>query len=183
MTNMQKPETLNVMRNIRIEKITLNIGCGTTVKTEDAKFIIETLVNGSAEGAPIANRKAIITKTKKRTTFNVPKNKPIGAKITIREGCEEFLKRILEAREMRLPESCFDINGNLSFGIKEYIEVPRMEYEPKIGILGFDVCVTLERPGFRIKKKKIAKKVGKNHKITKDEAIKYIKENFGVEIA
>ena len=163
----------NIMRNITIEKITLNMGCGTKVKTEDAKFIIETL----------SNKKAVITRTNKRTTFNVPKNKPIGAKVTIREGCEEFLKRILEAREMRIPESCFDLNGNVNFGVKEYIEVPGMEYEPKIGILGFNVCVTLERPGFRIKKKKNFKKIGKNHKITKNEAIEYVKENFGVEIA
>lgn len=162
----------HVMRNIRIEKITLNMGCGTNVKTDDAKFIIETL----------SSRKAVITRTRKRTTFNVPKNKDIGAKVTIREGCEDFLKRILEAREMRLPQSCFDITGNVSFGIKEYIEIPGMEYEPKIGILGFDVCVTLERPGYRVKKKKISRKIGKKHRITRDEAVKYIKENFGVDV-
>ncbi len=173
MSNSSVLETSNSMRSIRIEKITLNMGCGTTVKTDDAKFIIETL----------SSKKAVITRTKKRTTFNVPKNKAIGAKVTIREGCEEFLKRILEAKEMRLTESCFDMNGNVNFGIKEYIEVPGMEYEPKIGILGFNVCVTLERPGFRIKKKKIARKIGKHHKITKDESIKYMRENFGVEVA
>ena len=163
----------HIMRGIRIEKITLNIGCGTAVKTEDAKYIVENISGG----------KAIITKTRKRTTFNVPKNKPIGAKVTLRNNCNAVLQRLLEAREVRLPASCFDSSGNFSFGVKEYIEVPGMEYEPKIGILGFDVCITLERPGYRVKKKKLSKKIGKRHRITKEEAMKFINEKFGVEVS
>ena len=165
-------ETLNVMRGIKIAKITLNMGCGTQVKVDDAKLILEKL----------SQKKIVITRTKKRTTFNVPKNKPIGAKVTIREECNEFLRRLLEARDMKLPLTCFDNSGNFSFGIKEYIEVPGMEYEPKIGILGFDVCVTLERPGYRVKKKKNPKKLGKMHAISRDAAMMFVKNQFGVAI-
>ena len=168
----QKIPTANPMRAIKVAKVTLNMGCGTKLKVDDAKTILEKL----------SQRKIVITKTKKRTTFNVPKNKPIGAKVTIRKGCDEFLRRLLEARDMKLPESCFDTSGNFSFGIKEYIEVPGMEYEPKIGILGFDVCVTLERPGYRIKKKKNPKKLGKPHVIKKENAIEFVRRNFGIEI-
>ena len=42
----------------------------------------------------------------------------------------------------------------LHFGIPEYINIPGIEYDPDIGIIGLEACVTLERPGFRIKKKK-----------------------------
>jgi large subunit ribosomal protein L5 len=157
---------------VRIEKLTLNIGCGTATNTEHAKKILEML----------SNRKVVITKTRKRTTFNVPKNKPIGCKVTIRQETEKFLKLLLEAKENKLSQRSFDSTGNFSFGIKEYIDIPGMDYEPKVGILGMDVCVTLERPGYRVKRKRLAGKVGKSHLITKQEAMDFMKQKFGVEI-
>ncbi len=163
---------MNNMKQLRIEKITLNIGCGTKTNIEHAKKILEMF----------SNRKVVITKTKKRTTFNVPKNKPIGCKVTIRDDAEKVLRTLLEAKENKLPIRSFDITGNFSFGIREYIDIPGMDYEPKIGILGMDVCVTLERPGYRIKRKRLAGKVGKSHLITKQEAVDFIKEKFGVAI-
>ncbi|MDI6721661.1 MAG: 50S ribosomal protein L5 [Candidatus Aenigmarchaeota archaeon] len=159
---------MNKMLDIRIEKITLNIGCGTDTPLEAAKQVLER----------ISGKKVVITQTNKRTTFNVPKNKPIGCKVTIRDNKEDFLRRMLEAKENRLQERNFDNTGNFSFGIKEYIDIPQMEYDPKIGVLGLDVCVTLERPGYRVKKKKISKRIGKGHIIKREEAVKYIREKF-----
>ena len=164
---------MNRMLQVRIEKITLNMGCGTDTPVDVARQILER----------VSNSKVVITHTKKRTTFNVPKNKAIGCKTTIRGGKEEFLKRMLEARENRLKESNFDNSGNFSFGIKEYIDIPKMEYDPKLGVLGLDVCVTLERPGYRVKRKKIFKKLGKNHTIKKEDAMKYVQEKFGTTLA
>lgn len=160
------------MREVRIEKVTLNIGCGTRTNTEHAKKILEEL----------SKKTVVITKTRKRTTFNVPKNKPIGCKVTIRNETEKFLHLLLEAKENRLPQRSFDNTGNFSFGVKEYIDIPGMEYDPKIGILGMDVCVTLERPGFRVKRKRLSGRIGKNHVITREEAMNFVKEKFGVVI-
>ncbi len=162
----------NSMRRISVEKIVLNIGCGTTRKIEDASAIL----------AALASRKPVITHNRKRSTFNVPKGKPIGCKITIRDDAEGFIKRLLEAKENTLKEASFDSTGNVSFGVKEYIDVPEMEYDPKIGIIGFDVCVTLTRPGYRVKKKKRCSQIGKNHRIRKEEAIEFMKERFNVSI-
>jgi len=162
----------NKMREIKIEKIVLNIGCGTTTKLEDAKIILE----------KISGRTVVITKTKKRSTFNVPKNKPIGCKVTIRKGKEELLSKLLVAKENSLSESSFDRTGNFSFGIKEYIDIPGVEYEPKIGMLGFDVCVSLERSGYRTKRKKISSSLGKKHSIKKEDAINFMKEKFKVNV-
>lgn len=158
-------------KEIRIEKIVLNIGCGIKVPVENASVILE----------KISGRKAVITKTKKRSTFGVPKNKPIGCKVTIR-GDDEMLKRLLEAKDYKLSVKNFDINGNFSFGIREYIDIPGIDYDPKIGIIGLDVCVSLERQGYAVKRKRIAKKVGKKHLITKDEAMNFVKEKFNVVI-
>ena len=159
------------MREIRIEKIVLNIGCGAGYSIESAKKLLE----------KISGKTAIVIKTKRRSTFGVPKGKEIACKVTIRKNTKEFLKRLLEAKE-KLEESNFDNTGNLSFGIKEYIDVPGMEYDPSIAITGFDVCVTLERPGYSIKRRKIAGKIGKGHLIKKEEAIEFIKNEFGVRV-
>lgn len=160
------------MRDVRIEKITLNIGCGTKTPIEMARTVLKN-VSGST---------VVVTKTKKRTTFNVPKDKPIGCKVTIRKNTHDFLKRLLEAKENMLRASSFDSTGNFSFGVREYIDVPGMEYEPKIGVLGFDVCVTLERPGYRVKRKRLPCRVGKSHLITKEDAMEFAKQKFGIKI-
>ena len=60
-----------------------------------------------------------------------------------------------------------------------------MKYDPDIGIFGMDICVTMEKKGFRIKHRKL-KNTGdgglRSHHLGKDEAISFIKENFEVEI-
>ncbi len=162
----------NKMRVIRVEKVVLNVGCGIKGSIDNAKKVLEQL----------SGRKVKISNTKKRSTFNVPKGKPMGCVVTIREGTHDLIKRLLKAKDGSLPASSFDNKGNFAFGITEYIDVPEMEYDPKIGIIGFDVCVTLERPGYRVKKKKINRKVGKNHVITKEEAQNFAKEAFGLKL-
>jgi len=162
----------HVMRKIKLEKITLNIGCGTKLSPETAKNILER----------ITKRKAVITRSKKRSLFGIPKNKPIGSKITIREGAQELLNKILEAVERKIPSTSFDNTGNVSFGIPEYIDIPGQEYDPKIGIVGMDVCITLARPGYRIRKKRVPSKISKNHLITREESIRWFQENFNVRI-
>ncbi|MEM5872275.1 MAG: 50S ribosomal protein L5 [Candidatus Aenigmatarchaeota archaeon] len=165
---------MNPMRNIRIEKITINIGCGESgEKLERAKKMLENLVN----------KKVVITKTHKRTTFGMAKGRPIGCKVTLRgKDAQEFLKKALDAVDFKLPKSVFDKQGNFSFGIKEHIDLPGVKYDPDIGIFGMDVCVTLERPGFRVKRKKISHKIGKKHLIKPEEAMEWLIKNYNVEI-
>ncbi len=160
------------MREVRIEKITLNVGCGTRGNIENAQTVLRNFSGG----------KVIVTKTKKRTTFNVPKNKAIGCKITLRRNTHAHLKRLFEAKENKLNTGNFDSTGNFSFGIKEYIDVPGMQYDPKLGAIGFDVCVTLERPGYSVKRKMLSSKIGKNHLVTKEDAIDFVKKRFNVTV-
>jgi len=117
--------------------------------------------------------------------FGVRPKTNIGAKITLRgSDAETFLKRALEAIDRRLTERNFDNHGNFSFGIKEHIDIPGVKYDPTTGIIGMDVCVTLERPGYRIKRRRLGKaKVGKHHRLTKEDAIKFVCEKFGINFA
>lgn len=165
---------MNPMKEIKVEKVVINIGAGSDrEKLEKAKKLLEDLTG----------RKPLVTKTKKRTTFGMPKGRPIGVKITLRKSpAVEMLKRLLESKDKKLSSRCFDKNGNFSFGIQEHIDIPGTKYNPKIGIFGMDVCVSLQRPGYRVRERRLSKKIGKKHRITKEEAIKFIKENFGVEI-
>jgi len=163
------------MREIKIEKVTLNIGCGDDKnKIEKATKLLEM----------ITERKPVITKSKKRSTFGVARGKPLGAMVVLRKKpAEEFLKKALAAVENKLNKRQFDSDGNFSFGIKEYIDMPTVKYSHEIGMMGMDVTVTLERAGFRVKKRRLQqRKIPAKHKINKEEAVNWLKNKFGVEV-
>ena len=78
----------------------------------------------------------------------------------------------------------FDAQGNVSFGIREHIDIPGMRYDPDIGIFGMNLSITFEKPGYRIKRRKIQKKsIPKRHRITPEETMKFMEEKFNVTIA
>lgn len=150
------------------------MGCGADAKKIEKaeKFLTK-----------ITNQKTFVTLSKKRSTFGPTKGVPIGVKVTLRkEKAKNFLKDALEAVDKTLKTNQIN-DGNFSFGIKESIDLPNVKYDPDIGIVGFDVCVTLERPGFRVKKRVVKQaKIGKKHLITKGETIEWLK-NLGVEVS
>lgn len=159
----------NPMRRIFVEKVVLNIGCGGDVqKIERAYKLLQKLTN----------RKPVITYSRKRSTFGIPKGRPIGVKVTLRKKeAVEFLKKVFKAID-KLSTKSFDDWGNFSFGIAEYIDIPGVKYDPEIGMLGMDVCVCLRRPGAYLKNGKLSRK----QRVRKEEAIEFIKKNFDVEI-
>ncbi len=165
---------MNKMKEIRIEKITLNIGAGKNT---------ELLEKGVKLFSTITGAKPVKTVTKKRIpTWGLRPGLPIGCKINLRgEEWEELLKKLFAAKDNKIQASQIDENGNIAFGIHEYIDVPGVKYDPEIGIIGFEVCVTLERPGFRVKKRRLKKnKVGAKHRITKQDAIDFLKSRFNI---
>jgi len=67
--------------------------------------------------------------------------------------------------------------------VREYIDFPGIKYDPKLGIVGFDVCVTLKRRGWRVKDRRRGRsRIGRKHRITKDEGMAFAKDVLGVEI-
>jgi large subunit ribosomal protein L5 len=167
---------VNPMKQIKIEKITLNIGVGEAGdKLNKAKRILEKLTDA----------KAVQTITMKRIpTWGVRPKLPIGCKVTLRrEKAEIVLSRLFKAVENKINVKKFDKSGNLSFGIPEYIDIPGLEYDPTIGIIGLEVAVTLERSGYRIKRRRIkTKKIALRHLIKREDAQHFIKNKFGIEI-
>lgn len=167
---------MNPMREIKIEKITLNIGAGKD-QTKLEKGII--LLKNITDLIPVK------TFTKKRIPeWGLRPGLPIGCKITLRgKKAIELLKRLLAAVDNTLSEKQFDNEGNVAFGIHEYIDIPGVKYDPKIGVIGLEVCVTLERGGFRIKRRSIKRrKIPLRHKISKKESIEFMQKKLNVRV-
>lgn len=166
---------MNRMREIRIEKITLNISTG----GEGDKLAKAEKVLGSLTG-----RKPVRTLAKRAREFGVRTGIPIGCKVTLRgEAAEEFLKRAFEAVERVIKEAAFDNEGNFSFGIKEHIDIPGVKYDPEVGIFGMDVCVTPCRLGYRIKHRcRKRHRIPAAHRVTREEVISFVSQRFGVEV-
>ncbi|MDP3990022.1 MAG: 50S ribosomal protein L5 [archaeon] len=165
----------NKMTEIRVAKVTLNIGAG---KNEDL------LTKGVKLLQKLSPIKPVKTITDKRIPgWGLRPGLAIGAKATIRKNTDELLKRLFVAKEKRIPSKSFDERGNMSFGIPEYIDIGGLEYDPDLKILGLEVAITLERPGYRVKRRRIrSMNIGKNHQVTKEQAITFIQEKFGVEV-
>ena len=169
-------QTQNLMKKISLAKVVLNMGVG---KSGDPIEI------GKKALEQITGKKPNARNAKKaQRDWGVRKGEPIGIAVTVRDNdATELLKRLLMVKDNQIKEKSFDNEGNLSFGIKEHIDIPEIKYDPKIGILGLEVSVSLARPGFNIKLRSRQKtKVGKNHRITKNDAIKFLTEEFGVKI-
>jgi large subunit ribosomal protein L5 len=159
-----KPEkAANKMREILVDKIVLNMGAGTEIANVEKAVTLLNRVSG---------KKAVKTFARKRIpTWKLRPGLPIGARVTIR-GKEsiELLKRLLAAADFAIPKRSYTQNG-FSFGVKEYVDVQGMKYDPKIGIIGFDVIVTLKRRGYSISRRKIKKaRIAGAHVITAGDA-------------
>jgi large subunit ribosomal protein L5 len=165
----------NKMKRIDVDKVVINIGVGKSGDPiERAKMALLELTgqNPSIRGAKKSVR-----------DFGIHKGEPIGTMVTLRrDNAVEFLKRIFSAKSNSIKSSSIDMNGNLSIGIKEHIDIPGIKYNPDIGIFGMDVCISLKRPGYRISKRSNPNKIGKFHRITPREALAFFQKKFGVEV-
>lgn len=170
---MEQP---NNMKNIKVEKITLNVGAGKST---------EVLEKGQKLIKNIAGIPPVKTYTNKRIpTWGLRPGLPIGCKLTLRKGrARELLVKLLQAKDNQLKPTQFDNEGNIAFGIHEYIDIPGVNYDPEIGIMGLEVCVTLERPGFRVKRRRTRRgRIPASHKISKNDSIDFMKREFNVKV-
>ena len=168
-------QTQNIMKKISLAKVVLNMGIGKSGEPIEIGKKTLTQISGKKPNAREAK--------KSLRDWGIRKGEPIGVSVTIRgNAATELLKKLLAAIDNQIKKRSIDNEGNISFGIKEHIDIPGVKYDPKIGILGLDVSISLIRPGFNIKFHKQKAKVGKNHRITKNDSIKFLTEEFGAKI-
>ena len=110
----------------------------------------EKIINKAQEELSlIAGQKAVITKAKKAiSVFKIREGMKIGVSVTLRNKVMyEFLDRLInitlpQIRDFRgLNPKSFDGNGNLSFGIKEQIIFPEINYDKVDKIRGLDITI------------------------------------------
>jgi len=165
------------MTKPKIAKVTVNIGVGESgERLEKAARVLEMLT-----GQKPSFRKA------RRTIkeFGIRKGENIAVVVTLRgKKALDFLNKIFEAVDWRVKESSFDEYGNISIGIKEHIMLPGVKYDPELGIFGMDVAITLERPGFRVLRRRRCRKrsIPKRHRVNKKEAIVFFEKILGVKV-
>ena len=162
----------NVMRNIKLEKVILNIG-GVGEKLDKGVILLET----------ISGKKAIKVKATKRIpTWQVRPGLEVGTKVTLRgKNALEIVKKLLPAIDNTLKERQIQDNF-FSFGIHEYIEIPGIEYIREVGIMGFEVTVVFSRAGKSVEKKKIKRGKSKRLTVSREEIINYLKTKFNTSI-
>lgn len=167
---------MSAMQEIYIDKVIVHMGVGESG---------ERLVNAEEIVKAITTQKPVRTIAKKtQPAFGVRKGAPIGCKVTLRrKNAEAFVQTALDIIERRLAISQFDRTGNVSFGIEEHTDFPGMSYDPTIGIYGMDVSIVLERKGIRVARRAIEqRKLSDRQKVSKDEAIAFMRERYQVEV-
>ncbi len=167
----------NPMRKPRIAKVTVNIGVGQSgERLQKAATLLEQLTG----------QKPVFRRAKRTIRgFGIRKGENIAVMVTLRgQHAIEFLKRALEAVGWRIKTSSFDDYGNVSFGITEHILIPGTTYDPEMGVFGMDIAITLERPGYRIMRRRRCRKkrVPRRHRVSKEEAIVFLSKELGVQI-
>mgnify|MGYP002659237921 FL=1 len=140
---MKKFEYQSVMQIPKMEKITVNCGCG---EARDNAKVIDAVV---ADLTKITGQKPVVTKARKSVAnFKLREGMSIGAKVTLRgERMWEFMDRLFSialprVRDFRgINPNGFDGRGNYAFGLKEQLIFPEIEYDKVDKIRGMDICI------------------------------------------
>ena len=140
---MSKLNLKNIHEVPRIEKIILNMGLG--LDGNDAKI----LKSCEEDLAKITGQKPVVTKFKKSVAnFKTRKGSNAGLKVTLRKDkMYEFVDRLVNIALPRIKDfrglstKGIDSSYNYSFGIKEHIVFPEVNFDKVDKIRGLDITI------------------------------------------
>ena len=127
----------------KLDKISLNARVGNAKdEPKDLEMALDDLTT-------IAGQKAVVTKAKKAiANFKIREGDPVGGRVTIRgKRMYEFLDRMISIAIPRvrdfngLRQKSFDGFGNFSWGVKEQIIFPEIDYDKVEKIRGLDITI------------------------------------------
>lgn len=127
----------------KLSKVVVNMGVGDAVS--DSKVINHAIRDLTA----ITGQKPFVTHAKKSiATFKLREGMKLGCKVTLRRNrMYEFLERLVIVALPRVKEfrgfsiNSFDGKGNITFGIKEQIVFPEINYDKIDKVRGMDITI------------------------------------------
>lgn len=142
-TMIKKFNYENIMQVPRVVKVVINMGLG------EARENPKTVEAACNDIATITGQKPVVTKAKKSiAAFKVRKGMPIGAKVTLRSTkMYHFLDKLFNinlprVRDFRgLSPDSFDGRGNYTFGLKEQLIFPEIDYDKIDRVRGMDITI------------------------------------------
>ncbi|MCL1903513.1 MAG: 50S ribosomal protein L5 [Oscillospiraceae bacterium] len=131
----------SVMQIPKIDKITINVGCG---EAKDNSKVIDSIMRDLKD---ITGQQPVVCLAKKSVAnFKLREGNPIGVKLTLRDKIMyEFLDRFFNVALPRVRDfrginpNSFDGRGNYSVGVKEQLIFPEIEYDKIDAIRGMDI--------------------------------------------
>ena len=141
---MKKFEYKSVMQIPKLDKITVNVGCG---EARDNAKVLDAVVSDVTK---ITGQKPVVTKAKKSVAnFKLREGMNVGVKCTMRgDRMWDFLDRLFSialprVRDFRgINPNGFDGRGNYAMVIKEQLIFPEIEYDKIDKIRGMDIVFT-----------------------------------------
>ncbi|MCL5440546.1 MAG: 50S ribosomal protein L5 [Candidatus Marsarchaeota archaeon] len=171
---MSNETPANKMHEVEVNKLVINIGTADDDQRQvSARRLLEL----------ITKRKPADGISKKRLPeFKIVKGKKIGAFVTMRgDESTATIGRLFEAVDKKVKEESISEN-TVNFGIREYIDINGVKYDPKVGMMGMNVNISFKRKGGRVATRKIKRgKIPERHKmVTREEIKEFLGRAFGV---
>jgi len=136
----------NLNMSPELEKIVINMGLG--IDGNDNKII----KSCEEDLSKITGQKPVITKFKKSiSNFKTRKDTKAGLKVTLRKNkMYEFIDRLVNIALPRIKDfrglstNGFDNFGNYTFGVKEHIIFPEVNFDKVDKIRGLDISIVIK---------------------------------------
>ena len=168
-TQKKKEKFDNKMREIKIEKLILNLCTGESGdKLTKAAKVLQDLTGQE----PVESQARYTIRS-----FSIKRNEKIAVHVTVRgKQAESLLHNALKVKEHELKKQNFSDDGNFGFGIDEHIDLG-IKYDTNTGIFGMDFYVILGRAGKRVQRRKHGRsRFGKFQRISQEEAKQWFTE-------